>query len=141
MCACFPYALSDTFDLKKVFLLLEDLAEWKILGLHLGVPNPVLKEIQYDKPSVTACKVAVLWKWLNSGGATRQSLVSALRKMGENRLADGVLTGSVAATDLPPLDIATHTLTEETLGEMRKEILQVELCCCLVIKDNISSLM
>ena len=91
-----------------VFELLEDLTKWKILGLKLGLPFPTLNKIECDNQGVDNCKMAMLHEWLVKGGATRQSLASALRRMGEKRLADRVLASNVAATDLPSINTATH---------------------------------
>ena len=102
-----------------MFELLEDLTKWKILGLKLGLPYPVLNKIGCDNEGTDDCKMAMLHEWLAKGGATQQSLASALRRMGENRLADRVLNGNESAADPPPLDIATHKPTEEPLGEIR----------------------
>ena len=120
MCVpCFLCAPSGPSDLVDVFELLGDLREWKILGLRLGLPFPTLEKIEHDKRGMENCKMAMFHEWLVKGGASRQSLASALRRMGENRLADRVLTGNVPAADLPSLDIATHTLAEEPFGEIR----------------------
>ena len=116
---CLPCAPSGPSHLVDVFELVGDLREWKILGLRLGLSFPTLEKIESDKQGVDNCKMAMLHEWLAKGGATRQSLASALRRMGENKLADEVLTGNETATDPPPPDTATHTLTEETLGEIR----------------------
>ena len=121
---CFPSVLSEPSHLVDVFELLSDLREWKTLGLRLGLPFPTLEKIECDKQGVDNRKMAMLHEWLAKGGATRQSLASALRRMEENRLADRVLTISVTAADM-----ATHTLTEEPPGEIKGENLQVELCC------------
>ena len=127
---CFPCAPSGPSDLVDVFELLGDLREWKILGLRLGLPFPLLEEIERDKRGVDNCKMAMLHEWLAKSGASRQSLVSALRKMGENGLADRALTGNVAATDPPPPDTATHTVTKETHGEIKGGKLQMVLLPC-----------
>ena len=66
----------------------------------------------------------MLRKWLCTGRANRQSLISALRRMRENKLADRVLTNSVAGTDPPPSGTASHILTRETVGEIRERSLQ-----------------
>ena len=108
----------------------------------------MLKRIENSNQGRDDCKMSMLNEWLEKGGATRQSLASALRKMGENGLAgsvltseigdNSVLTGSAAATDLPPSDTSTQTLTEEPLGKLKRGILQVELCCYVEIRDSIS---
>ena len=119
-----------------MFELLEDLTEWKVLGLKLGLSYPTLKKIECDEHGLDNRKMAMLHEWLAKGGATRQSLASALRRMEENRLADRVLTISVTAADLPPPDITTHTLTEEPPGETRGKNLQAELYCYVENRGN-----
>ena len=81
-----------------LFDLLDDLTQWKILGLKLGLSFPTLEKIECDKQGVDNRKMAMLHMWLEKGGATRRSLVSALSRMGENRLADRVLTIGMTVT-------------------------------------------
>ena len=41
-------------------------AEWKVLGLLLGLKMSVLKTIESDNPkNTTACRMEMLHKWLN----------------------------------------------------------------------------
>ena len=122
----FPCAPPGPSHLVDVFELVGDLREWKILGLRLGLPFPTLEKIECDKRGVDNCKMAMLHEWLAKGGASRQTLASALRRMGKSRLADRVLTDNVAATDLrvPPPCTATYTPTEEPLGKINGGNLQ-----------------
>ena len=115
---CLPCVLAEPSHIPDVAYLLDDIVEWKVLGLRLGLPFNDLEAIKHNNPRVIDCKLAMLHQWLRTGRATRQSLVSALREMGENQLAYRVLTNSVAGTDPPPDDIASHILTEETLGKI-----------------------
>ena len=66
-----------------LFESLSDLRDWKKLGLFLRVPFPTLEKIELDKQGVDNCKMAMLYNWLCSGTANKETLLVALRKMGE----------------------------------------------------------
>ena len=66
-----------------LFESLRDLRHWKTLGLYLGVPFPTLEKIELDKQGVDNRKMAMLYRWLSSGTANKETLLGALRKMGE----------------------------------------------------------
>ena len=135
---CLPCAPSGPSHLVDVFELVGDLREWKILGLRLGLPFPTLEKIECDKRGVDNCKMAMLHEWLAKGGASRQTLASALRRMGKSRLADRVLTGNVAATDPPSPHTATYTPTEEPLGKIKGGNLQW-YCVAMLKLGTVSS--
>ena len=67
-----------------LFESLRDLRDWKTLGLFLGVPFPTLEKIELDKQGVDNRKMTMLYHWLCSGVADKQTLLNALRKMGES---------------------------------------------------------
>ena len=67
----------------NLFESANDFRDWKKLGLFLGVPFPTLEKIELDKQGVDNCKMAMLYHWLCSGTATKETLLAALRKMGE----------------------------------------------------------
>ena len=49
----------------------------------------LLNSIDKDKGGdVKECKTAMLHSWLEAGGATKSSLVAALREMDEDSIAD-----------------------------------------------------
>ena len=48
--------------------------------------------------------------------------------------------GGVFSTDLPPIEIAIRTMTEEKLGELKGGSLQMELCYYFELRDSISCL-
>ena len=66
-----------------LFESLRDLRDWKKLGLFLGIPYPTLEKIELDKQGVDNRKMAMLYHWLCSGTANKETLLLALRKMGE----------------------------------------------------------
>ena len=98
--------------LKASLLLVNDLAEvlqllrrhgysgFKCfeLGLYLGLSPATLNAITLNnKGDIESCLCECLTKWLQKaddverkGGPTIYSLVSALRELGENRVADGI---------------------------------------------------
>ena len=66
-----------------LFESLRDLRDWKKLGLFLGVPYPTLEKIELDKQGVDNRKMTMLYNWLCSGTANKETLLVALRKTGE----------------------------------------------------------
>ena len=81
--------------------MLCDVTEYMRLGLELGLSYPMLNKIRHEQGrKVEKCKRSLLHSWLTKadrvvemGGANKQALVAALRRMGEHRLADYILSG------------------------------------------------
>ena len=72
--------------------MLRSISDWLELGLELGMEYSVLDSIDKDKGGdVEKCKAAMLHTWLGTGKATKDSLVDALREMGEDSIADKLL--------------------------------------------------
>ena len=96
--------LAGLKDLPQLLDILSPIVNWTLLGLHLGIYHHELQKInKEERGSVDNCLAAMLQRWIlekdavkELGGATKESLVSALRKMNEI-----VLAKSVAQADLP----------------------------------------
>lgn len=64
-------------------------ARWFDLGLQLGLLFPKLTAIETaHRIDAARCLMECLTKWLSNGDATWQGLVSALKGMGENAIAE-----------------------------------------------------
>ena len=80
--------LSDPSHLNIIKTNLHDLIDWQRLGHEIQMDDSFLDSIERDKGSDTAkCKVAMLLAWLQSGRATKSSLVTALGIIGEDAIA------------------------------------------------------
>ena len=86
-------------DLFEVQSFLNDIVNWKRLGLALGLLYPTLQKIEKDYDKVDDCMMEMLAAWLQQRGMVSQHgapswsvLQTALRKIGENKLADTVPT-------------------------------------------------
>ena len=65
-----------------------DLEDWQELGLEWDMDYSLLEDIDRDKGGDTKkCKVAMLHAWLQSGRATKSSLVEALGMIGKDEIA------------------------------------------------------
>ena len=68
-------------------------AKWFSLGLKLDISHNKLKTIETNYPrDVQRCLTECLAKWLESGKATYTGLVNALKNMGENAVAQNILS-------------------------------------------------
>ena len=75
-----------------------NVTDWKRLGLELGLHYPTLTKIRSDQHDQTDdCKMEMLSAWLNQQDCVLQKgvpswpvLQAALRRMGENELADKI---------------------------------------------------
>ena len=86
------YTLNSHIDASHLFTIKRNLRgvnDWQELGLALGMEYSFLDSIDKDKGGdVEKCKTAMLHSWLKTGEATKSSLVTALKKMGEECIAD-----------------------------------------------------
>ena len=70
---------------------LQGLTNWKLLGLALGMGFPSLNDISKSQGGdAEDCKAAMLHAWLETGKATKSSLVAALKNMGEECIASKI---------------------------------------------------
>ena len=84
-------ALADSSHLSYIRRRLHGLTDWQELGLELGMMYSLLDSIDINNGGdVERCKTAMLNSWLTTGNATKSSLVTALRSMGEYRIADSL---------------------------------------------------
>ena len=80
--------LIDTSHLGVIKRHLRGLTDWLELGLDLGIEYSLLDNIDEDKGGdVEKCKTAMLHSWLETGKATKTSLVATLTEMGEDGIA------------------------------------------------------
>ena len=74
--------------------------DWQSLGLQLGLLYPTLEQIETDnRGKVEQCKTKMIAAWLKRqdnvlkvGVPSRSVLKAALRKIGENEVADQIVT-------------------------------------------------
>ena len=80
---------------------LESVVEYMRLGLELGLSYTLLNKIRQEQGrKVDDCKKNLLHSWLERadrvdemGGTNKPALVAALRRMGEHRVADSIISG------------------------------------------------
>ena len=85
-------------DLNEVNIFLGNLVQWGPLGLNLGLLQPTLEMIEsHKRGDIGECKIAMLAAWLKQkdnvsqkGVPSWQVLRAALKKMGENALAEKI---------------------------------------------------
>ena len=81
-------SLLDTSHLNIIKTNLHDLTDWQRLGLAMGMDDSFLDNIDREKGDDTEkCKTAMLHSWLQSGRASKNSLVTALGDIGEDAIA------------------------------------------------------
>ena len=64
--------------------------DWYELGLLLEIENNELDEFKCDFQKVKECRREMIHHWLQSGTATRCNLISALKKLGREDVAEVV---------------------------------------------------
>ena len=74
-------------DLSAVYEATVDVDQWYTLGLFLNVKPSELNKVNRDYHFSDEALQRMLGIWLRSGQATWSSLISALFKMGERKLA------------------------------------------------------
>ena len=82
-----------------MLLALDDLNEWNMLGVQLGLRYPTLVKIRHDHHDKTdMCKMKMLAEWLQqnynvtqNGAPSWSVLRDALRRMGEKTLASRIV--------------------------------------------------
>ena len=85
-------------ELSQLLVLLSPIVNWNLLGIHLGIHHHELQKIdKEERGSVDNCLAAMLQRWIQEkdavkkyGRATKESLVSALRKMDEIKLSETI---------------------------------------------------
>ena len=82
---------------------LTSISEWFALGLNLGVPYCLLKEVRsnYSVEGWGACRRETLVLWLQRApNASWRDVVGALRQMGENAVAQRIEQKYILASKL-----------------------------------------
>ena len=64
--------------------------DWENLGLFLGIKRSKLNVFRYDCQKVEECRKEMIHHWLQSGTAMRCNLISALKKLGREDVAEVV---------------------------------------------------
>ena len=80
---------------------LESVTEYMRPGLELGLSYTLLNKIRQEQGrKVEDCKITLLQSWMERadkvdemGGTNKPALVEALRRMGEHRVADSIISG------------------------------------------------
>ncbi len=77
----------------EIYQLKQESAKWKMLGLYLKIPNPLLKEIDADGMTVENCMLELLDTWIqgegsDGGGATIHHIIDACKSVGDCALAE-----------------------------------------------------
>ena len=80
---------------------MESVTEYMRLGMELGLSYALLNKIRQEQGrKVEDCKRTLLQSWLERadrvdemGGTNKPALVAALRRMGEHRVADSIISG------------------------------------------------
>ena len=93
ICVC--NLIAGIKDLDEADEAIADVVEWHRLGLMLGVYCPTLDKIREEERRVNEARKRMLQKWLegvdkvkDKGGPAWTQLIGALRKLGDNALAD-----------------------------------------------------
>ena len=74
--------------MRQISRSLHNFKEWLALGLELGIDYSLLDDIDKVKGGdAEKYKAAMLHSWLQSGRATKSSLVDALGMIGEDDIA------------------------------------------------------
>ena len=91
---------SGIADLFKVKMKVKNVNDWQSLGLALGLIYPTLERIEIEQRGIIdMCMTKTLAGWLQQndnvsqhGAPSWRVLQTALRNIGENELADTIIT-------------------------------------------------
>ena len=83
---------------------IEDLVNWKKLGLQLGLLYSSLEKIDIEqRGNISSCKIEMLQAWLQKQDNVSQKgipswsvLIAALKRIGENETADRIMISELA---------------------------------------------
>ena len=77
--------------MSKLIDELKTVNDWYTLGIYLGLSIPILKKVKEDNTTADTRLSDMLHRWLQSDSrGTWEDVVSALRKMDENCVADHI---------------------------------------------------
>ena len=93
------------FEIKNIIIALKDvIAEWHDLGIHLGLPESILKLIG-SSPDIEGHLRMMVSKWLDyDPEASWDKLANALNAMGKNTIAANIRSkyvGAVGSQTIP----------------------------------------
>ena len=114
------------FKLKHILIAVKDVAtEWHELGLHLDLPEHILKPID-SNPDVEGHLRMMLSKWLGyDPKASWDKLANALNTMGKNAIAANIRSKYVRA--------ASETITEDSRSPATdQEETKARKCTCAI---------
>ena len=103
----------STFRLQHILTAVKDVAtEWHYLGIHLGLPESILKLIG-SSPDIEGHLRMMVSKWLDyDPEASWDKLANALNTIGKNTIAADIRSKYVGAT-ATALDVVDHTTTDD----------------------------
>ena len=93
--------------------------KWRDLGLRLGLKKQSLEEIAYNyRDDISMCLTECLSNWLKKqddvdsrGGPTLNSLIDALKRIGENAVAEKMSTKGILIISCIAIAIYTYRTT------------------------------
>lgn len=99
-CYKFVSQFTGTQDLSRVFFATASIIQWSPLGLALGLHYSTLQKIEREKMGrIEECRMEMLAAWLQQKDdvveialPTWKTLQAALRRIGENAIADKMLS-------------------------------------------------
>ena len=115
---------SIKFEIKSIVTALEDvIAEWHDLGIHLGLPESILKLIG-SSPDIEGHLRMMVSKWLDyDPQATWDKLANALNAMGKNTIAANIRSKYVGA-------VSSQRIPEDSPAPDQDETKARKLLCC-----------
>ena len=92
------YMFTAENDLSDVLAVIDDVYNWKELGLQLGLVDISLERINLEQQGrIDSCKIHMVSAWLQqqdnvsqNGVPSRSVLIAALKRMGEHEIADKI---------------------------------------------------
>ena len=108
------------FEIKNIVIALKDvIAEWYDLGIHLGLPESILKLIG-SSPDIEGRLRMMVSKWLDyDPEASWDKLANALNTMGKNTIAANIRSKYVLSSQMIPEDSPAPD-QDETSTKARK---------------------
>ena len=91
-CVCM-HASAEVYIIMQMALMVElqDVTDWELLGVYLGLPPATLKTVKQESDRVEICKYNMLAEWLRlTPEASWENLVSALKIMKEKCVAESI---------------------------------------------------
>ena len=81
----------DECHLSALLQIVNEVTDWEILGIHLGVKDVVIKDIkEANHYQPQPARKDMLVEWLHGGNAKRSDLIKALKIMNESSIVDKI---------------------------------------------------